>query len=176
MSYSHRVAHYFHSYQKATTRDYNGMMSVDIITRFNTWRFITNSTGWVGIQDLFLLEYVEIEDDGPTLSGTPLINTWSFEEGKASNYHYRIIKNELLNALNEDEYRQLIGTLIALDSYYRNPERAIAHVTWSIRKDAEEYELDMPDTHAVAVPYLGQDVVTGIELLLNRKNTVNNEA
>jgi len=166
MSYSHRVAHYFHSLEKATTRDYNGMMSVDIYTRFNRWRFLTNSTGWAGIQDLFLLEYVKVEEDGPSLAGTPLVHTWSFEEEEGISYRYRILEDKLIQVLNENEYRQLIGTLIALDSYYRNPDRPITQVTWSVHTDVEVYELYSPDTQPLATPYLGDGSVTAVEILV----------
>lgn len=164
MSYSHRVAYYFQPLKNSTTRGYTGMMSVNINTRFNQWNLITNSNGWVGIQDLFLIEYTEIKEDGLSLIGTPLVHTWSFDDEEAVSYRYQIHMNELNDTLNENEYRQLIGTLISLDCYYRNPDRPITQVSWSVHTTVDVHEIDQSDTQILTVPYLGESSVTDVEI------------
>ncbi len=175
MSYSHRVAQYFHAAHTPTERNVTGLMSICINTLFDRWEFVTSSHGWVGISGLFLIEYVDVDSDNPALAGTPMVHTWSVNEEEGLAYRYRIVKNQLFNALDENDYRQLIGTLIALDSFYRNPARTISQVTWRINTDFELHELSTSETHVVATPYLSGDVVEDIDILVPTAEPVDEE-
>lgn len=157
MRYSHRVMQYLQA-KDIPAAPGSGLLSVCINTAFNGWEFTTNSKGNVGVGDSFLIYYTQVEDDDDRLAGTPLIHTWTHDEDDVAGmtYRYKILKNKLFGALDEDEYRQLIGTLIALDSYYCNPKRDITHVSWTVHANVE-----MPESiiTTLPVPYLGTDVV-----------------